>query len=244
MFQQIHGVDLTVRLSSDERRSPKPEPYLFVDRRRLRERSLLQRALKRTFDIGFVLTFLALFWWLFVVVAIGIKLSGPGSLVFGHTRIGRHGKRFECLKFRSMVCNASEVLSELLERDPACRVEWETNFKLKNDPRITTFGNFIRRTSLDELPQLWNIVKGEMSVVGPRPVIRQELTLYYGATRRHYLSVRPGLTGPWQVNGRNDTSYEERVQLDRDYVLNWSLFGDLKIVFQTVAVVFARKGAY
>ena len=244
MLQPIHGVDLTARVPVQARRATVNPPSLPAEGQGLRERGLAQRFLKRTFDIAFVLVFVAAFWWLFVIVAIGIKLSGPGDLVFGHARIGRHGQRFDCLKFRSMVCNASDVLQDLLDQDPAAKAEWESNFKLKNDPRVTPFGNFIRRTSLDELPQLWNILKGEMSVVGPRPVMRKELVMHYGSTRRHYLSVRPGLTGPWQVNGRNDTSYEERVRIDRDYVLNWTLRGDLKIVFQTVAVVLAGKGAY
>jgi len=244
MFQPIHGVDLAARGTKRALSPPVTPPTPPVERPRLRERSLAQRFLKRSFDLAFVLVFVALFWWLFLVVAIGTRLSGPGEVLFGHQRIGRRGRPFQCLKFRSMVSNASEVLQDLLDQDPAAKAEWESNFKFKSDPRITSFGLFIRRTSLDELPQLWNILKGDMSVVGPRPVFRKELVIHYGSTRRHYLSVRPGLTGPWQVNGRNDTGYEERVRIDRDYVLNWTLRGDLKIVFQTVAVVLAGKGAY
>lgn len=228
-----------------------PEPLIVVNalppceqKPHLRRHSLWQQALKRAFDISFVVMFGILFWWVFVSVAISIKLSGPGPLVFGHVRVGRDGKRFRCYKFRSMVNNASEVLERLLGSDHAARMEWETNFKLKNDPRITRVGNFIRRTSLDELPQLWNILCGDMSVVGPRPVVRQEIAQYYGQGRRHYISVRPGLTGPWQVSGRSNTSYEERVAMDCEYAENWSLWGDIVIVWKTIASVLTGHGAY
>jgi undecaprenyl-phosphate galactose phosphotransferase len=158
--------------------------------------------------------------------------------------VGRNGEEFKCYKFRSMVTNSDEVLKHLLDTDPDARAEWNRDFKLKNDPRITRVGRFIRKTSLDELPQLWNVLCGDMSVVGPRPVVRQELDRYYAAAREHYLSVPPGLTGLWQVSGRNDMDYDERVQLDRQYVDNWNVWTDFTIVMRTVGVMVGRKGAY
>jgi len=201
--------------------------------------------MKRLFDLLSVLVILALFWWIMLGVILAIKLTSPGPVVFGHRRVGRGGKTFRCYKFRSMVPNAQVVLRELLARDPEARAEWERDFKLKNDPRITAIGRFIRRTSLDELPQLWNVVRGDMSIVGPRPVVRKELRQYYGAAgRKSYLSVRPGLTGLWQVSGRNELNYDERVALDMAYVREWSLLGDFMIVMRTVKVMFHKHGAY
>jgi len=201
--------------------------------------------MKRLFDLLSVLVILALFWWIMLGVILAIKLTSPGPVVFGHRRVGRGGKTFRCYKFRSMVPNAQVVLRELLARDPEARAEWERDFKLKNDPRITAIGRFIRRTSLDELPQLWNVVRGDMSIVGPRPVVRKELRQYYGvAGRKSYLSVRPGLTGLWQVSGRNELNYDERVALDMAYVREWSLLGDFMIVMRTVKVMFHKHGAY
>lgn len=204
----------------------------------------LALAAKRIFDWSFVVIFLGLFWWVYLLVAIAIKLSSPGPLTYGHIRVGRSGRKFPCYKFRSMVVNSKEVLEHLLATDPAAREEWEQNFKLKNDPRITKIGSFLRKTSLDELPQIWNIVRGEMSVVGPRPVTRRELQLYYAGSLRHYISLRPGLTGPWQVGGRSDTTYEERVAMDREYAEHWTVWGDFKTVMTTVAVIFTKRGAY
>jgi lipopolysaccharide/colanic/teichoic acid biosynthesis glycosyltransferase len=179
-----------------------------------------------------------------LIIVVCIKISSPGPVVFGHVRVGRLGKPFKCYKFRSMVPNAQEVLHELLARDPQALAEWNRDFKLKNDPRITGIGRFIRKTSLDELPQLWNVLVGDMSIVGPRPVVRKELTQYYGNGRRHYLSMRPGLTGLWQVSGRNDIGYEERVELDKLYVQTWTVFKDFMIVMRTVSVMLGKSGAY
>jgi len=203
-----------------------------------------QLALKRAFDVIGVITIFALFWWVMIIVMVGVKLSSPGPVVFGHKRIGRGGKMFNCYKFRSMVPDSQQVLKDLLDRDPAAREEWSRDFKLRNDPRVTRIGSFIRKTSLDELPQLWNVLVGDMSIVGPRPVVRKELALYYGGGRRHYLSVKPGMTGLWQVSGRNDVDYAERVSLDKRYVQAWSIIGDFMIVLRTVWVVFGKKGAY
>ena len=178
-----------------------------------------------------------------LLIALAIRLESPGAPVFVHSRVGRGGQMFPCLKFRTMVQESDKMLAELLARDPAVRNEWETDFKLRNDPRITRIGKFLRQTSLDELPQLINVMVGQMSLVGPRPIIRDEIVKYGPAIDDYYL-VRPGLTGLWQVSGRNDLSYKQRVELDSWYVRNWSPWFDLTILFRTVGVVLERKGAY
>jgi Undecaprenyl-phosphate galactose phosphotransferase WbaP len=166
-----------------------------------------------------------------------------GQPFFGHMRVGHNGKPFKCYKFRSMVVNAEQVLEHLLANDPVARAEWALNFKLKNDPRVSKLGEFLRRSSLDELPQLWNVFKGDMSLVGPRPVIEAELERY-GDDVGYYLMTRPGITGLWQVSGRNDVDYATRVYLDSWYVKNWSLWNDIAILFKTISVVRRRSGAY
>ncbi len=200
--------------------------------------------LKRVFDLVSVLALFALFGWLMLLIAVLVRLSGGKKVIYGHTRVGRDGKLFQCLKFRSMVLNSDEVLRDLLETDPDARAQWERDFKLKDDPRITRIGRFIRKTSLDELPQLWNVLKGEMSMVGPRPVVQAELEQYYGDAKPHYLSVPPGLTGLWQVSGRNDLDYAQRVELDKAYVENSNVFYDLTIMARTFRVMVDRHGAY
>jgi len=226
------------------RESCMPGDSLSVDSGRAVGLHPLEHALKRVFDLASVLVILALFGWLMLIIAVSVRLSGGKGVIFGHERVGRGGRPFRCYKFRSMVANSQEVLQRLLESDPAAREQWERDFKLKDDPRITRIGRFIRRTSLDELPQLWNVVKGEMSIVGPRPVVQEEFDLYYGKARQHYLSVAPGLTGLWQVSGRNDLDYEQRVELDKRYVENWNVFSDFTIVMRTVKVMVVRRGAY
>ena len=206
--------------------------------------STLGFALKRAFDLGSVLVILGLFGWLMVIIAVAVRLTGGTKVIYGHTRVGRNGRLFQCLKFRSMVSNSDEVLRNLLATDADARAQWERDFKLKDDPRITRIGRFIRRTSLDELPQLWNVVKGEMSIVGPRPVVQAEFDQYYGDVKQHYLSVPPGLTGLWQVSGRNDLDYAERVELDKSYVENSNILYDFMIVMRTVKVMLVRRGAY
>lgn len=203
-----------------------------------------ERLLKWVFDMISVVVILALFGWLMLVIAVAVRVSGGPGVIYGHLRVGRDGKLFRCYKFRSMVSNSDEVLRHLLETDPEAREQWQRDFKLKNDPRITRIGRFIRKTSLDELPQLWNVVKGEMSIVGPRPVVQAEFDQYYRDAREHYLAVAPGLTGLWQVSGRNDLDYESRVQLDKRYVETWNVFSDFMIVMRTVKVMVARRGAY
>ncbi len=179
---------------------------------------------------------------LFIYLACKIKKDG-GQIFFGHERLGKNGKTFKCWKFRSMVPNAKEVLEELLASDPEARKEWESDFKLKNDPRVTKVGEFIRRTSLDEIPQLYNVLRGEMSLVGPRPIVEDEIK-YYKDKIQEYYSVHPGVTGLWQASGRNDISYDQRVYLDSWYVRHWSLWSDIVIIVKTILVLASRKGAY
>lgn len=188
------------------------------------------------------LVLLVLLMPVFVVVAVLIWRRDGAPVLFGHYRIGRDGQLFRCLKFRSMYRDSDRMLKELLERDPAAAEEWARDHKLSNDPRITPIGDFLRRTSLDELPQLINVLRGEMSLVGPRPITVAELPRY-GDVRWHYLSTRPGMTGLWQVSGRNDVTYEERVELDRRYVEGESWRMRLAILWRTVAVVVHGSGA-
>lgn len=200
------------------------------------------RILKRVFDLFAALALLALGWPVLAYIAWRIREDG-GPAIYAHKRVGQSGKVFACYKFRSMRVDAEEQLRDLLASDPALRVEWEKEFKLKDDPRVTAIGHFLRRTSLDELPQLFNVLKGEMSLVGPRPVVRKELERY-GDDVDYFLMVRPGMTGLWQVSGRNDVNYETRVYLDTWYVKNWSLWYDIAILFKTIRVVLKREGAY
>ena len=199
---------------------------------------------KRAFDLVAAIGLLLFLAPLLALVALRIRLEDGGGVIFAHTRVGRHGQLFPCYKFRTMVANSAEVLAELLARDPAARAEWAKDRKLRCDPRITALGRFLRKTSLDELPQLFNVVKGEMSLVGPRPVVPDELALY-GEAKIYYLQVRPGLTGLWQISGRNDLDYERRVSLDTWYVRNWTLWYDILILVRTLLVVPGKaNGAY
>ncbi|WP_297998755.1 sugar transferase [uncultured Phascolarctobacterium sp.] len=181
---------------------------------------------------------------LLVYIAYRIKKEDPGPIFFAHERIGKNGKPFPCYKFRSMVTNSQEMLQQYLAENPAAKEEWEREFKLKNDPRVTPIGKMLRRTSLDELPQIFNVLRGEMSLVGPRPVIQEELDKYYGETAKLYCTVKPGITGLWQVSGRSDTTYDERVAMDESYINNRSLLGDIVILWKTIGVVALKKGAY
>ena len=199
---------------------------------------------KRAFDLVAASVLLLFLAPLLALVALKIRLADGGGVIFAHTRVGRHGQLFPCYKFRTMVANSAAVLAELLARDPVARAEWARDRKLRRDPRITGLGRFLRKTSLDELPQLLNVVRGEMSLVGPRPVVPDELELY-GEAKIYYLQVRPGLTGLWQISGRNDIDYERRVSLDAWYVRNWTLWYDILILFRTLAVVPGKgNGAY
>lgn len=198
---------------------------------------------KRLFDIVIGCTLLFALLPLMLFVALAIFSTERGSVLFGHSRIGYKGRKFRCLKFRSMVTNADQVLAEYLSTNPTARNEWDATQKLRDDPRITPIGRFLRTTSLDELPQLINVVRGDMSLVGPRPIVQAEVDRY-GNHIHAYTSTRPGITGLWQVSGRSDVDYERRVTLDSHYVSNWSLPGDLLILLRTVKVVFSQSGSY
>ena len=200
------------------------------------------RFLKRTMDIVLSFGLILILSPIFLILYLLIYIDG-GKPIYKHPRIGRDGKLFNCFKFRSMVLDSEEILSELLKQDPECKSEWEKEFKLKNDPRVTKIGSFIRRTSLDELPQLFNVLIGQMSLVGPRPITEKELA-FYESNVDYYLMAKPGITGLWQVSGRNDIDYETRVYFDSWYVKNWSLWNDIAILFKTIRVVVKKNGAY
>jgi lipopolysaccharide/colanic/teichoic acid biosynthesis glycosyltransferase len=209
----------------------------------LPRRNALHAAAKRAMDLVGAALLLVLFAPLMALIAALVARDG-GPVFYAHRRVGRDGTSFGCLKFRTMVPDAEQRLAELLERDPEARAEWETTRKLKRDPRVTPVGRFLRASSLDELPQLVNVLKGEMSLVGPRPVQQAELNDFYGTAASHYRAVRPGLTGLWQISGRNDTSYAYRVALDVAYVSHATLLDDLRILLRTPFAVLRRRGAY
>lgn len=200
------------------------------------------RVLKRLFDIAGSIAIIIVLSPVLFYISRKVKKDG-GPAIYGHERIGKGGKPFKCLKFRSMVINSKEVLDNLLATDFEAKQEWDATFKLKNDPRITKIGGFLRRTSLDELPQLFNVLKGEMSLVGPRPIITAELERYNEEVD-YYLLSKPGMTGLWQVSGRSDVDYATRVYLDAWYVKNWSMWNDIAILFKTIGVVLKKDGAY
>lgn len=200
---------------------------------------------KRLFDIVFSLFVLTFFSPLYLLLGLLISISSPGPIFYTQERAGKNFKKFGCIKFRTMVENADEVLAVMMANSPQMRAEFEDNFKLREDPRITWIGKFLRLTSLDEFPQFWNVLKGDMSVVGPRPLVPEELCKY-GNRIEKVLTIRPGITGLWQVSGRNDIPYPERVQIDVYYVnaRNWLM--DIWIIFKTIGVVVFPKnnGAY
>lgn len=199
--------------------------------------------LKRLFDLSSVSLALLLFLPLLLTVAVVIWVTSGRPVMIRHNRIGKGGKSFPCLKFRTMVVDADEALRKHLSTNSAAREEWEATRKLKDDPRITPLGHVLRRSSVDELPQFINILRGHMSVVGPRPIVPDEV-VHYGQHFERYCSVRPGLTGLWQVEGRNDVSYQKRVQLDSFYASSWTFKSDLMIIARTVPAVFLAKGVY
>lgn len=198
--------------------------------------------IKRFVDVIGAIVLGLVFMPLIVVIVFMLRKNG-GPVIYVHRRVGRGGRMFPCLKFRTMVPDADQALRALLERNPELQAEWVRDHKLRHDPRVTRLGRFLRRTSLDELPQLVNVLRGEMSLVGPRPVVREEL-LRYGKNVGTYLAARPGITGLWQVTGRNDTDYRRRVVLDTYYVRNQNLFLDLYILAKTTGVVLGGNGAY
>lgn len=180
---------------------------------------------------------------LMLVVALAVFAHDGGPIVFAHRRVGKDGKTFACLKFRSMAIDAERRLQDVLESDREARTEWERDHKLRNDPRVTRLGAFLRRTSLDELPQLFNVLRGEMSLVGPRPIVSGEI-VKYGSRFHHYCAVKPGITGLWQVSGRNDTTYRARVAMDCVYARTRNIGLDLAILAFTVPAVLQRRGSY
>lgn len=201
------------------------------------------KRVKRTLDVVLATSALVFIAPLLLVIALLIRLQDGGPALFVQSRVGRDGKMFSCFKFRSMTINADERLRELIATNPSARMEWEATQKLRNDPRITRLGHFLRKSSLDELPQLLNIIRGEMSIVGPRPIVEAEIAKY-GAYFDYYTSSKPGLTGLWQVSGRSNTSYAERVQLDVRYAREWTVMGDIRIIAMTIPAILTSRGAH
>jgi Undecaprenyl-phosphate galactose phosphotransferase WbaP len=199
--------------------------------------------IKRLMDISIVTLGAIILSPLLICLAILVKITSPGPVLYSQERIGQRGNRFKAYKFRSMVIDADIKLKQLLAKDSNAKEEWEKNQKLKNDPRITIIGKFMRKTSLDEVPQFINIFKGEMSLVGPRPIVTNEIKKY-GDDYERIFSVKPGLTGLWQVSGRSDTNYADRVSFDTYYLQSWSVWLDLWIIYKTIGVVLQRRGAY
>ena len=218
--------------------------YLKIRLKRLLNQfiHLCDLGFKRSSDLVFSGIGLVLCLPLFAVIGLMVAMDG-GPIFYDHQRVGRNGKTFGCLKFRTMIVGAQDCLDEYLAYHPDERKEWEQHQKLAFDPRTTAIGRFLRRTSLDELPQLLNVLKGEMSFVGPRPVTKPELDHFYGRKSRFYTSVRPGITGPWQISGRNEIGYGQRVLMDTRYALRRSFLNDLAIMLRTPAAVFSGKGA-
>ena len=209
---------------------------------RSEDRSLATSA-ERVFDIVFALAALVFAAPLFIVLGILIRLDSAGPIVFTQTRVGQNGRRFHCYKLRSMVVDAPARLDRLLANDPSARDEWARDHKLRNDPRITAIGGFLRRSSLDELPQLFNILRGDMSWVGPRPIVHEEIAKY-GRWYRHYARTKPGLTGMWQVSGRNDVAYRRRIAFDILFARSRSMRLYFYILLMTIPAVLSRKGTY
>lgn len=198
---------------------------------------------KRLTDLLILSVCAPLYLPLMIALAMVVKVSSAGPIFYSQRRLGLRGKSFQAWKFRTMVPNADEILKEYLESNPELQEEWEKDHKLRNDPRITRIGKILRKTSLDELPQLWNVFVGEMSLVGPRPIVQDEVEKY-GQVFEEYKRVLPGITGFWQVSGRNNTTYEKRVSLDSEYVRNWSLGWDIRILMRTIKTVLLREGAF
>lgn len=215
---------------------------LIVYQNRLKSR--YRRIFQQTYNYILALLLLPFVLPIIGLFAILIKRESPGPVFFAHDRVGQDGKVIPTYKFRSMYADAKERLDALLQENPEAKEEWENTFKLKNDPRVTKIGAFLRKTSLDELPQIFNVLKGEMNFVGPRPVIQEEIDRYYKEDAEYYFMVKPGITGLWQVSGRSDTDYDFRVKTDKWYVSNWSLWLDIVILIKTIKVVLKRDGAY
>ncbi|MEO3388975.1 sugar transferase [Mesorhizobium sp. CAU 1741] len=204
--------------------------------------SAMRGGVKRALDVVISCILLVAFLPVLFIISTAVSIDG-GPVLYGHRRVGRNGIDFLCLKFRTMVIDGDEVLASHFERNPAAREEWLASRKLRDDPRVTFIGNLLRRTSLDELPQLLNVLRGDMSLVGPRPIVHDEI-VYYRDSYSYYTSLRPGLTGAWQTSGRSDTSYDERVAFDVDYAKNQSLSRDLHILLRTIPAVLMTRGSF
>ena len=201
------------------------------------------KAGKRALDLIVSIVLMILLMPLLILIATSIKVSEGGPVFFTQMRIGKNGSRFRCVKFKTMVADAEQVLDAYLEQCSEARIEWMETQKLRNDPRVTPLGQFLRKSSLDELPQLFNVALGDMSLVGPRPIIEAEIPRY-GDDIFAYISVRPGITGLWQVSGRSNCTYVERVKLDARYVSEWRLQNDILILLRTVPALLRRVGSY
>ena len=204
---------------------------------------VIPQIVKRAFDLAVSVGAAIVLSPLLLTLCLIVRLSSPGPIFYGQQRIGRGNKMFKLWKFRSMVIDADEFLHRHLQENAAANEEWMRDHKLKRDPRVTWIGRFLRKTSLDELPQLWNVISGEMSLVGPRPIVQKEVAKY-GQFFAQYKRVTPGVTGLWQISGRNNTTYELRIQIDDYYVRNWSLSMDIYILMRTLKTVFLSEGAY
>ena len=202
-----------------------------------------EKIFKRTFDLVCTIIGSILISPFLIILAIRVAIANRGHVIFTHWRVGKNGKPFPCYKFQTMVPMSNDELQRYLDNNPEAKREWQETFKLTNDPRVTKLGAWLRRTSLDELPQIWNVIRGDMSLVGPRPIVEEEVPKY-GKFIREYYMVLPGITGMWQVSGRSDTTYEERVAMDTWYVRNWSVWIDMMYLFKTVKAVWNEKGAY
>lgn len=200
--------------------------------------------MKRTFDLLLGSFFLILFSPLLAGIALAIKMTSPGPIFYGSPRVGKRGKPITCWKFRTMCIDADKKLEAILKKNPTLKEEWETYFKLKDDPRVTRIGRWLRHTSFDELPQLWNVLGGDLSLVGPRPFLAREIQEAVGQRADKILSVRPGITGIWQTSGRNLLTFEQRIELDASYVDRQSLWLDLQLICKTLPTILFRRGAY
>ena len=207
--------------------------------------SKIYKLIKKLFDFLFSLLILIVFLPLFIIIALLIKLSSRGPIFFSQERIGKNNIPFKCIKFRTMYPEAKDILQNLLKKDDKIKREFEETHKIKNDPRITTIGKLLRKTSLDELPQFINVLRNEMSIVGPRPIVKAEKKKY-GKNFRKVLTIKPGITGLWQVSGRNNLTYKKRVNLDLNYVKNYNLLMDIRILIRTFGVILfpLDRGAY
>lgn len=248
LLNRTHSFKRVIVMFNESRMGPMwLTPMLLAEHLGLEARHQLinptHQFVKRLMDLGLIILSLPILLPFFLLIMLAIRLDSPGSVFYSQKRVGNGGKDLRIWKFRTMVKDAEISLEKMLEINESLREEWETNFKLKNDPRITRVGRFLRRTSLDELPQVWNVLKHEMSLIGPRPIVTAEIQLYKDDFEI-FKQVLPGMTGMWQISGRNDLTYDERIGLDVYYVQNWSIWLDLHILMHTILSVLRGRGAY